>query len=108
MVHWVMLHTKYQGSRPSGFKQEDFFLCFQYVNVNSVTSMMRPFRPQHHNLNTFGRVSLGDDTYQISILWALSFLVRISLMFSLYNQLIEYNLANYRSLFRRYPSPPVK
>ena len=26
-----MLHTKYQGSRASGFKQEDF-LCFEYVS----------------------------------------------------------------------------
>ena len=23
-VHWVMLHIKYQGSRPSGFRQADF------------------------------------------------------------------------------------
>ena len=22
----MMLHTKYQGSRPSGFRQEDFFM----------------------------------------------------------------------------------
>ena len=27
-----MLHTKYQGSRPSGFKLEDF-LCFQNLSL---------------------------------------------------------------------------
>ena len=31
-VHKVMLHTKYQGSRPSGFRQEDFF-TFSLVNA---------------------------------------------------------------------------
>ena len=25
-VHKVMLHTKYQSSRPYGFRQEDFFM----------------------------------------------------------------------------------
>ena len=25
-VHQVMLYTKYQGSRPCGFRQEDFFM----------------------------------------------------------------------------------
>ena len=30
MAHWVVLHTKYQCSRPSGFKQDDcvmFSIC---------------------------------------------------------------------------------
>ena len=27
-VHEVMLHTKHQGSRPCGFRQEDFFNAF--------------------------------------------------------------------------------
>ena len=26
IIHKVMLHTKYQGSRPCGFRQEDFFM----------------------------------------------------------------------------------
>ena len=26
MIHWLMLHTKYQGSRPSDFKQDDLFM----------------------------------------------------------------------------------
>ena len=34
----MMLHSTYQGSRPSDFKHEDF-LHFQYVvNVNFVTT----------------------------------------------------------------------
>ena len=28
-----MLHTKYQGSRPYGFRQEDFCHCFPYVRL---------------------------------------------------------------------------
>ena len=33
-VHWLMLHTKYQGSRPCGFRQEDFLfyhVCSNYA-----------------------------------------------------------------------------
>ena len=30
VVDQLMLHTKYQGSRPGGFRQ-DFFLCFHYM-----------------------------------------------------------------------------
>ena len=26
IIHKVMLHTKYHGSRPNGFRQEDFFM----------------------------------------------------------------------------------
>ena len=29
-VHQVMLHAKYQGSRPYGFRQEDFFMFTLY------------------------------------------------------------------------------
>ena len=28
-----MLHTKYQGSRPHGFRQEDVFCIFLYINL---------------------------------------------------------------------------
>ena len=31
-VHYVMLHTKYQGSWPCDFRQEDF-LCFHLENL---------------------------------------------------------------------------
>ena len=29
-VHMMMLHTKYQDSRPCGFRQEDFFMFSLY------------------------------------------------------------------------------
>ena len=30
----MMLHTKYQGSRPYGFRQEDFFMLFpKYISL---------------------------------------------------------------------------
>ena len=29
----MMLHTKYQGSKPRGFKQEDFFYVFPYKSL---------------------------------------------------------------------------
>ena len=29
-VHYMMLHTKYQGSKPCGFRQEDFFMFSLY------------------------------------------------------------------------------
>ena len=31
IVYQLMLHAKYQGSRPDGFRQEHF-LCFQYID----------------------------------------------------------------------------
>ena len=36
-VHYVILHTKCQGSKPYGLRQEDFFMFFAikaYQNVN--------------------------------------------------------------------------
>ena len=41
-----MLHIKYQGSRPYGFRQEDF-LCFSLYNI---VSMIR--RYDNHKLQT--------------------------------------------------------
>ena len=32
-VHLVMLHTKYQGSRTYGFRQEDLFNVFPYISL---------------------------------------------------------------------------
>ena len=46
-VYLVMLHTKYQGCRTSGFRQEAFLA-------------------QGYNLNKIGRGLLGDSNYQIS------------------------------------------
>ena len=33
-VHLVMLHTKYQGFRPHGFRQEDFFTFSLYKPIH--------------------------------------------------------------------------
>ena len=39
-----MLHTKYQGSGPYGFRQDDFFMFFPiYVYVKYVTPGAGPF-----------------------------------------------------------------
>ena len=58
----MMLHTKYEGSRPCGFRQ-DFFMVFPiqaYVkHVNPVASQ---FWHERYNLNKLGRGSLDDAT----------------------------------------------
>ena len=56
----MMLHTKYQGSRPSGFKEEDFS-CFPYVKHMPLEWAY--FWPQVHNLNKLGKGLLDDATY---------------------------------------------
>ena len=62
----MMLHTKYQGSKSYGFRQEDFFMFSPiYVNVKHVTPGAGHFRPQGYNLNKLGRNSLGDASNQI-------------------------------------------
>ena len=40
----MMLHTKYQGSRPCGFRQEDFFMFLPIkACVKHVTPEAKPF-----------------------------------------------------------------
>ena len=39
----MMLHTKYQGSRPCGFRQEDFSTFSLYIYVKHVTLGEGPF-----------------------------------------------------------------
>ena len=59
----MMLHTKYQGSRPCGFRQEDFFMFLPIkAYVKSVTPGRSHFWPQGYNLSKLGR-GLLDDTY---------------------------------------------
>ena len=44
VVYQIMLHTKYQCSRPCGFRQEDFFMFLPYKsNVKPVTPGAGPF-----------------------------------------------------------------
>ena len=57
----MMLHTKYQGSRTYGFRQEDFFMFFPIYKPMG----QGLFWPQGHNMNKLGRSPLGDATYQI-------------------------------------------
>ena len=63
-----MLHTKYQGSRPCGFRQGRFFHIFPIsAYVKHVTPPGRGhFWPQGYNLNKPDRGPLGDAKYQIS------------------------------------------
>ena len=59
----MMLHTKYQGPRPCGCREEDFLSCFPNTNyVKHVTPGWAHFWPKGHNLNKFGRYLLGDAT----------------------------------------------
>ena len=62
-----MLHTKYQCSRPYGFRQELFFSCFPYISLCKIcdpqgSAMVGP-RGGGHYLNKLGK---SDATYQIS------------------------------------------
>ena len=60
----MMLHTKYQGSRPCGFRQEDFFMFLPIlVDVKLVTPRRGDFWPQGHNLNKLVRGLQADATY---------------------------------------------
>ena len=63
----MMLHTKYQGSRPCGFRQEVFFMFLPIlIYVKHVTPGVGSFWPNGHNLNKFVRGQQGDATYKIS------------------------------------------
>ena len=63
----MMLHTKYHGSRPCGFRHEVFFHIFPIkAYVKYLTHGAGPFWPKGYNLNKLGRGLLGDATYQIS------------------------------------------
>ena len=81
----MMLHTKYQYSRPCGFTQEN---CLMF----SLYKPMLPLRrdhllPQGHNLNKLGRSLLGYATYQISrlyVVWLYTKIVSCFRYISLY------------------------
>ena len=63
-----MLHTKYQGSMPCGFRQEDFFMfCLYQFYVKHVPPGRGHFWPKGYYLNKLGRGLLGDATYQTGL-----------------------------------------
>ena len=63
----MILHTKYQNSGPSGFRQEDF-LCFP--NIGLCKSCDPPgwglFGPRDKIWKKNGRGPINDATYEIS------------------------------------------
>ena len=64
----MMIHTKYQGSRPYGFRQEDFFSCFPVKHVVPVAGpFLAPWGIIKRNLEPL----LGDALYQISMFYVL-------------------------------------
>ena len=63
----MMLPTKYQGSRPYGFRQKYFFNVFPYISLCKLFDpWAEPFLAKGHNLNKLGIGPLGDASYQIS------------------------------------------
>ena len=61
-----MLQTKYQESRPCGYKQEGF-LCFPYISLcKTCDPRGGPIFAKGHNLKKLGRGPLDDAIYQIS------------------------------------------
>ena len=59
--------TKYQGSKPYSFRQEDFFTFLPIkAYVKPVTPGRGHFWPQGYNLDKLGRGILDGTTYQIA------------------------------------------
>ena len=61
----MMLHTKYQSSRPCGFREEDFFHVARYISLCKTCEPRGQghFSPLGYNLNKLGRGLLDDTTY---------------------------------------------
>ena len=66
----MKLHTKYERSTLSGFREEDF-LRFSYEK--HISPGMWPFLARGQNLNKLSRGPLGDTANQISKLLAFLF-----------------------------------
>ena len=65
----MVLHTKYQGSRPCGSRPEDFFSCVPYTSLfKTCDPGAGPFLAQKHNLIKIGVGPLDDTLYQILML----------------------------------------
>ena len=62
-VYWVMLHTKYQGSKSYGFRKEEFFM-FPYISLcKTCDPRERAICGPGEYLNKLGRGILGNATY---------------------------------------------
>ena len=73
----MMLHTKYQGSIPSGFESRHFYVFTTSVHVKHMP-LGHSFihSPQNHYLNKIGKIPLSDATYKLSKLYALWYQIR--------------------------------
>ena len=62
-----MLYTKYQSSRPSSFREEEFWNFLSLFLCSDLWPMGQArFWPQGHHMNKLGRGPLEDAIYQIS------------------------------------------
>ena len=55
VVYKLMLHTKYQGSRPGAFRKE-YFLCFHYMQINIKKKVWPGNATRTHCIQTHGTV----------------------------------------------------
>ena len=62
-----MHNTKYQGSRPCGFRKEDFLKNFPYINIGKTghNPWWLCFLTNQKQFYNFGRGSPKDHLYQI-------------------------------------------
>ena len=80
----MMPHTNDKGSKPYGFRPEDFFNVFPSISLCKTCDRGRGhFWPHQYNLNKIGRGPLGDASYQIKAL-GLTVSDKIFPCFSLY------------------------
>ena len=56
----MMLHTKYQCSRPCGFRQEECFMFYHISLCKTYDTGRVHFWPQGHDLSKLGRGPRGD------------------------------------------------
>ena len=75
----MKLHTQYERSRLSGFREEDF-IRFSYEKP--ICPGMWPFWPGGHNLNKLSRGPLGDNAYHIPNSGLCGFRIEYFLRFS--------------------------
>ena len=65
-----MLHTKYERSRLSGFREEDFL---RFPNEKLISPGVWPFLARGSSFEKLGKGPLVDATCQISNVWAFRF-----------------------------------